>query len=598
MRAAAFLRARPVVWLAAALATAVVWAEDTPYLRATLAPTAARSALAASGKSGAPATTNAAERSALPRPVPINPRELPAGFSQAAPASTADLKAIERHVKALAARVSPAVVAVEVGSGSGSGVVVSADGLVLTAGHVCGRAGRSVRFTFHDGKTAVGKTLGVGPENDTGLMRITDPGRWPHVELGDLAQTRVGDWVLALGHPGGFDLRRSLVVRLGRVIRLEPGALQTDCTISPGDSGGPLLDMHGRVIGVHHAISRSLSENFHVAISAFYDDWDSVEQAPRNGPPEAALSARLPRPRFRSGEATLQALKTVSEATRASIVKLNVNGETVALGTVMDADGLALTKASELKPGTLTCWLATDKEVPAEVIGVDEEEDLALVRVQARDLKPIRWTEGRSAVGQWAITPGIAPTPQAVGIISAMPRRIRYPRAFIGVQFDYNTSNPLIENILPGLGAEQAGLKPGDLILAVNALAVTNREQVVEALRELRDGQTVKLRIRRAETQFTAGVRLRVPRAGELGAGAYSPQRRRLSGEVSLRAEGFEQAIEHDTVLPPWLCGGPLVNLDGRAIGLNIARASRVSTYALPARLAQRVFDDLKLSVH
>ena len=148
----------------------------------------------------------------------------------------------------------------------------------------------------------------------------------------------------------------------------------------------------------------------------------------------------------------MQALKDVSEATRASIVKLNVKGETVALGTVMDADGLVLTKASELKPGELTCWLATDKEVPAEVISVDEEEDLALVRVQARDLKPIRWTEGRSAIGQWAVTPGIATTPQAVGIISAMPRRIRYPRAFIGVQFDYNTSNPLIENILPGVG--------------------------------------------------------------------------------------------------------------------------------------------------
>jgi serine protease Do len=181
---------------------------------------------------------------------------------------------MERHVKALAARVSPAVVEVAVGNGSGSGVVISADGLVLTAGHVCGGPDRKVTFTFPDGKTAHGKTVGRSDESDTGLMRITDHGPWPHAAMGDLAQARVGDWVLALGHPGGFDLRRSLVVRLGRIVRFLPGALQTDCTISPGDSGGPLLDMHGRVIGIHSAISTSVAENFHVAVTEFYDSWD------------------------------------------------------------------------------------------------------------------------------------------------------------------------------------------------------------------------------------------------------------------------------------------------------------------------------------
>jgi serine protease Do len=110
-------------------------------------------------------------------------------------------------------------------------------------------------------------------------MRITDEGPWPHAAMGDLAQARAGDWVLALGHPGGFDLRRSLVVRLGRIIRIDEGALQTDCTISPGDSGGPLLDMHGRVIGIHSAISTLLAENFHVAISEFYDNWNVMAKS-------------------------------------------------------------------------------------------------------------------------------------------------------------------------------------------------------------------------------------------------------------------------------------------------------------------------------
>jgi serine protease Do len=302
----------------------------------------------------------------------------------------------------------------------------------------------------------------------------------------------------------------------------------------------------------------------------------------------------LPRSRYTSGEATLRAFAPISEATRYSIVKLNVNGSTVALGTVMDTNGLALTKASELKKGKLTCWLATDKEVDAELLGVDEDEDLALVRVRAQGLKPVQWASGPVAIGQWAITPGIADTPQAVGIISALPHRIRPPRAYIGVQFDYNTSQPTIESVLPGLGAEEAGIKAGDTIVAVNGQVVTNREQVVEALRDFREGQTIRLRVQRLQTQITAEVRLMEPKPGQLGEPpAFSRRFSRMGGEVSQRSEGFEQAIEHDTVLLPWLCGGPLVNLDGKAVGINIARASRVSTYALPAKLVMQIFHNL-----
>ena len=309
------------------------------------------------------------------------------------------------------------------------------------------------------------------------------------------------------------------------------------------------------------------------------------------------VSPTLPRDRFTSGQTTLHAFAPVSAATRYSIVKLNVDGATVALGTVVDTNGLALTKASELKKGKLTCWLATEKEVNAEVLGIDEDEDVALVRVQARGLKPIQWAEGEVAIGQWAITPGIADTPQAVGIISALPHRIRPPRALIGVQFDFRATKPTIYEILPEMGAEKAGLKPGDIILAVNAQMVTNREQVVEALREFREGQIVKLRVQRKVTQFTVEVRMMPPKAGQLEDGANSSERfSRVRGDVSRRAEGFEQAIEHDTVLQPWLCGGPLVNLDGKAIGINIARASRVTTYALPARLVKRVLNNLKSS--
>jgi serine protease Do len=263
MRASACLRAASAYWLLAALL----------FVPAALGAAAPQASTNSAATKPPVQTAPALAFLTAPKPAPARRADLPLAFTWDARVSLADLRSIERHVKALAARVSPAVVEVEIGNGSGSGVVISEDGLVLSAGHVCGAPGRSARFTFPDGKTARGQTVGLDRDSDTGLMRITDHGPWPHVAMGDLAQAKAGDWVLALGHPGGFDLRRSLVVRLGRIIRFTPGALQTDCTISPGDSGGPLLDMHGRVIGIHSAISASVAENFHVAVTQFYDHW-------------------------------------------------------------------------------------------------------------------------------------------------------------------------------------------------------------------------------------------------------------------------------------------------------------------------------------
>lgn len=274
---------------------------------------------------------------------------------------------------------------------------------------------------------------------------------------------------------------------------------------------------------------------------------------------------------------------------------MDVNEETVALGTVVDTNGLVLTKASEIKRGKLTCWLASDKEVDAELLGVDEDTDIALVRVHDRSLKPVVWSTAPVSVGQWAITPGIAETPHALGIVSAPSRRILPERALIGVRFDENTTTPRIADLVPGLGAEKAGVKAGDIILAVNGTSVTNQPQVVEMLRQLRKGQVVKLNIQHEKERLDLEIEMKSLRSEDDDSPFDQDWRMtRMSGQVSRRSLGFERAIEHDTVLLPWLCGGPLVDLDGKAMGLNIARASRVTTYALPASLVQKILERLK----
>src|SRR5690606_9538362 len=93
-----------------------------------------------------------------------------------------ELRIIEDRVREIADKVLPATVSVQVGTASGSGVVIH-DGYVLTAGHVCGRPGREARVIFPDGKVARGVTLGVNTKIDSGLMQITEEGDWPSVEM-------------------------------------------------------------------------------------------------------------------------------------------------------------------------------------------------------------------------------------------------------------------------------------------------------------------------------------------------------------------------------------------------------------------------------
>lgn len=192
------------------------------------------------------------------------------------PESAEDLAQLEERVAEVVARGMGATVCVQSGGGSGSGVIISEDGYVLTAGHVAVEPGRPVTFIFPDGKKVRGKSLGINVGIDAGLMKITDKGKWPHAELGDMAEVKPGSWVVAMGHPGGFDKERSVVARLGRVYRVRSSVIQTDCTIIGGDSGGPLFDLEGKVIGIHSRISNSLRQNFHVPISIYQQDWERL----------------------------------------------------------------------------------------------------------------------------------------------------------------------------------------------------------------------------------------------------------------------------------------------------------------------------------
>jgi serine protease Do len=196
-------------------------------------------------------------------------------FSGGSPESLADLRAMQDHVLRLTERLQKSTVGVRVGPAHGSGVIVN-DGFVLTAGHVIGQPNRNAVFILHNGMEVRGKTLGMNAQLDSGLMKLDGATDYEAAEIGDSTKLKRGQWVLALGHPGGFETGRRPVLRMGRILNIGDDAIQTDCTLVGGDSGGPLFDMQGRVIAIHSRIGQNLTANLHVPIAEYQENWDRL----------------------------------------------------------------------------------------------------------------------------------------------------------------------------------------------------------------------------------------------------------------------------------------------------------------------------------
>jgi len=173
------------------------------------------------------------------------------------------LDAFSSVVVRVAEDLRPAVVNLRVGRGrqmgAGSGVLFSPEGYLLTNHHVVGDASQ-VRVRLHDGQEVIGRVVGNDPWTDLALVRA-DGDTFPFAKLGDSQKLRVGQLVIAIGSPLGFEstVTAGVVSALGRTLRSVSGHLvdnviQTDAALNPGNSGGPLVDSRGRVVGINTAI--------------------------------------------------------------------------------------------------------------------------------------------------------------------------------------------------------------------------------------------------------------------------------------------------------------------------------------------------------
>lgn len=303
-----------------------------------------------------------------------------------------------------------------------------------------------------------------------------------------------------------------------------------------------------------------------------------------------ALAQRvLPQSRLKNGTAVRGAFRSVVANARRSTVAIYSGGKQIALGTVVDSEGYILTKASRMT-GNLHVKVG-DHMPEAHIVGLSKEDDLALLKVNVNSLMPVKWSKtGKLKLGQWVATVGVGTVPVSVGVVSVQPRRIKPLPPMLGVSIEDHAEGALVLNVSPGSGADKAGLKKGDIITWIAGAIVKNRVSLANEIRRYRPGDTLQLKIRRKNNVMNIKATL---------GSSLDPRSRRaiqnsMGGRLSKRAFGFPLALQHDSYLQPEECGGPIVDLKGHVVGINIARSGRTESYAIPSSRILKLLPEMK----
>ena len=313
-----------------------------------------------------------------------------------------------------------------------------------------------------------------------------------------------------------------------------------------------------------------------------------------------APNDKMPAPTA-SNTTFLGLFKPALEAAAKSVVRVQVDGKDAALGTVVSSDGYVFTKASELKLGKVTVQTRDGRNMDAVLTATSDAYDIAVLKADGTGLTPISWANTKDApVGNWIAVPGFGGDPVAVGVVSTRPwnpLEFRIPNAqsgFLGIQLDVAADGAVIDKVTAGGAAEKAGIKPRDVIRIVDTTEITDSEMLIHTLLGYKAGESVKIVLeregKRMEVIAVLGKRPSelIPAAGG-GNGGRGDMQNGWGSKLSDKRTGIPRFFQTDAVIKPTDCGAPVVDLDGRAVGLIIARAGRTESHAIPAETAKEL---------
>ena len=299
-----------------------------------------------------------------------------------------------------------------------------------------------------------------------------------------------------------------------------------------------------------------------------------------------AIESRVFADEHRDNAEMVSLFRPISESVRGSVVQVLCGGRPVALGTVVAADGYVLTKRSELTSDPIRVRLSDGRMFPARVAAVRRQNDLAMLRVDTDvTLTPVEFASEAPPIASFVVSPGRTGRPIGIGVIGVKERPVGH-QGRLGVMLEDDPSGrALVQLVWPRSGAEIAGIEPGDRIVAINGREEKNRIGVIETLRGMFPGESVRLTILRPNEVSELEPIEMDARIRDMGILQESESDSKVNGPRNVRLSGFDRVIQHDTVLDPDECGGPILDSVGRVVGINIARAGRVVSYSLPSSL-------------
>lgn len=276
----------------------------------------------------------------------------------------------------------------------------------------------------------------------------------------------------------------------------------------------------------------------------------------------------------------------VSHAINGSVVQVLSGDRPVALGTVVAADGYVLTKRSELSGDPIKVRLSDNRVYPARVAEVRRQNDLALLHVaSAGALQPVEFANIVPPIASFLLTPDRQGRPIGIGVVGTRPRPIKDEGKLGVVLKDDLQGRARVYQVEPKSGADLAGVKTGDLIVGIDGRQERSRHGVFNTLQQMFPGEKVRLTILRPDDSDGVETLSLNARIMEYALMMESDSDIRVNGPRNARLSGFDNVIQHDTVLDPDECGGPVLDTSGRVVGINIARAGRVVSYAIPSSL-------------
>jgi S1-C subfamily serine protease len=292
----------------------------------------------------------------------------------------------------------------------------------------------------------------------------------------------------------------------------------------------------------------------------------------------------LPDEQRTNGANTLKAISRVQSQAIASTVRLGLKPEGAGIsGTIISADGYLLTVASEFTElKKANAFLSDGTHAELREVKRDEKFDLALLKIDRTGLAFTPWEPApKLEPAQWLCAYSLHHHEMRLGVFSAKRRTIPNSGAVIGVtmgkaEYNYGVAITRVAEESP---AEKAGLMADDVILAVNDQTVKNIESVKRILSKFRPGDTVKIHYEREGKPADCEVQLASRSRVQLGSDDFA------NHGTSLRTDNFPEILQHDMPLSPEDMGSAVYDLEGKAVGFNIARVDRVTNYALPSEL-------------